>query len=1269
MSPEQAEGRWDVVGPASDIYSLGATLHALLTGHAPFEGPAPLAVLEKVRRGEFMPPRQRLREVPRPLEAVCLKAMALRPEDRYADAIALAADVERWLAEERVSAYRESWSERLARWSRAHRALVRFAAVTGLAFLVTAGAAAILVMRSRSEAVRLAAQGTLRRTFDVELDRGDWSAHHLDQMEGLLGELERLAPDEAAAARQRLDQQLAESVRQGLAARPGEEEVARAEAVIARLTARRPEAAAELRQLLQNRVSAWKPVFDLQAPFRDIDALFAPGAAPPHPDSDPPRLEFAGPPDTGAVWEIQVPCRAHAEIEAVLPADGWEKATRLGLALNFERGHLGPVLALDLAPGGGAVATVGTDGTAQLRDPDTGRVRLVCRGHRGKVTAVAFAPDGKVLATGGADGTVRLWDAATGRDLGTLAGHTATVNHLVFAPDGKLLASAGGDKTVRLWDVAGRTTRTVLRKHTEWVMAVAFSPDGRTLATGGLDRVVHLWDVATAEVRRSLPAAVGQVTGLAFSPDGTLLASGGLQGVRLWDARTGSLRTTISEGAPVRCLAFGPGGHILATASFDNVNVVRLWDVETGQARSALEGHLEEVNALRFTPDGKTLLTASTDRTIRLWDVELGQLRRLWQVRGYTFVLQAPAAATLGEAVRAGKSPELQISRDGAVLRRRDVRLGPGPLRLRARRAGDRLSVQVGDQPPVLFEDAFPPGSGDGGTFAVLASGPLQVQRLSATVQDRPAELSPLEEGDLLYARGQCAEALARFEAQARRATDARTAQEARCKQGLCLLALNRRTDAAACFAELVDQPGERWPVIAACQLAVLRLGQKRLEEADGLLTGLQARYRFEDLAAFLSDSDRHQLLKVSRPPDTTEAFVMVHYEPDRVRRLQRAATLEELFGASPGRRLQTRHMLVEAYAAAGQDGQARALLEETLPDPGLLPAQRLWSVGRLAWMHLYQGRPKEALELLNRWLLNPDGTYRPDALFLLRTRAAAHANLQEWDLAERDVEEFLRRAGAESTPGTLAEVYLLQGFVREGRGDAAGARAAWNEGYDRVQGTPGLYVVHASILGSLTGRLNDADVRRMVDELLGKLPGTGRINLKQALTNPLFPWAAVTPVLRDCWRSHRGRELARRLAFQQDSFFERHSVPILIFALETARHGAAPKELTPEQEDVVWDQLNQALAAYRAGRLKDEHVFAFCLCWGLKLGRFGWPAVAAAPDPAVRALLAYILGRCYRQRGYGDADFFFRTAADDAPADTPLGKLARQELARPAAP
>lgn len=156
MSPEQAEGRLDLLGPATDIYSLGATLYCLLTGCPPLGGMPLDALLAKLRKGDFPRPRQVKADVPRPLEAICLKAMSLKREDRYPTASALADDLEHWLADEPVSAYQELRRERAARWARRHRALAFTSAIALLVVAVVSVAAVVLVNRQRQIAAQLA---------------------------------------------------------------------------------------------------------------------------------------------------------------------------------------------------------------------------------------------------------------------------------------------------------------------------------------------------------------------------------------------------------------------------------------------------------------------------------------------------------------------------------------------------------------------------------------------------------------------------------------------------------------------------------------------------------------------------------------------------------------------------------------------------------------------------------------------------------------------------------------------------------------------------------------------------------------------------------------------------------------------------------------------------------------------------------------------------------------------------------------------------------
>jgi eukaryotic-like serine/threonine-protein kinase len=149
MSPEQAAGDLEHLGPRSDVYSLGATLYCLLTGRPPFGGDA-ADVIPAIHKGEYCPPRTIDRTIDRPLEAICLKAMALKPEDRFGTCRALAEDIERWMADEPVTAWREPMVQRARRWARRNRTVVAAVVVALLAVVVGLGAVAGVQARANS---------------------------------------------------------------------------------------------------------------------------------------------------------------------------------------------------------------------------------------------------------------------------------------------------------------------------------------------------------------------------------------------------------------------------------------------------------------------------------------------------------------------------------------------------------------------------------------------------------------------------------------------------------------------------------------------------------------------------------------------------------------------------------------------------------------------------------------------------------------------------------------------------------------------------------------------------------------------------------------------------------------------------------------------------------------------------------------------------------------------------------------------------------------
>jgi serine/threonine-protein kinase len=178
MSPEQAAGDVERLGPSSDIYGLGATLYCLLTGKPPFEGEDVGAVLGAVQEGRFPQPTRLDPSLDPALDAVCLKAMALKPSDRYPSPRALAEDVDRWMADEPVSAGHEPLAVPGWRWTRRHRTAVTATAASPLAGLIGLAAVASVTVaaaeriyreklaanRARNEAVQLQRAADAQRT-------------------------------------------------------------------------------------------------------------------------------------------------------------------------------------------------------------------------------------------------------------------------------------------------------------------------------------------------------------------------------------------------------------------------------------------------------------------------------------------------------------------------------------------------------------------------------------------------------------------------------------------------------------------------------------------------------------------------------------------------------------------------------------------------------------------------------------------------------------------------------------------------------------------------------------------------------------------------------------------------------------------------------------------------------------------------------------------------------------------------------------------------
>lgn len=247
------------------------------------------------------------------------------------------------------------------------------------------------------------------------------------------------------------------------------------------------------------------------------------------------------------------------------------------------------------------------------------------------VSSLRFSPDGKVLAVGGYR-DVRVIDTASGDRLAEFSGNTDLVRSLAISPDGKKVAAAGGAPQlfgeIRIWDLQSHQLLKSMRGHKDCIYSIAWSPDGKLIASGSYDRMVKLWDPETGREVRNLQDHIDAVFAVAFSPDGKRLASASQdRTVKIWDVASGKRLFTLSDASDgLASLAFSPSGNEVAAAGYDKT--IYIWQLaqDDGHLTQSLIADQDSLLSLVWSPDGKTIVTASTDGSIRFRDTRLNLL-------------------------------------------------------------------------------------------------------------------------------------------------------------------------------------------------------------------------------------------------------------------------------------------------------------------------------------------------------------------------------------------------------------------------------------------------------------------------------------------------------------------------------------------------------------------------------------------------------------------------------------------------------------------